>query len=287
MNGERPEIRCQKSETANGAGLAAVVSSVPPPFASSREPAVAVLPSASPRPPREPAVDVSPASPSSVPSVPSVVPPAVVFDLEVLHGPDEVGGWGAVSRMGVSVAVAAALGSTPVFRTFYGAVSAVDVSSPSASPRSPREPAGAGLSALADLLNAAPLVIGWNHVAFDYAVLRGLCHNITQRRNADLCALVHKATGQRRHLDEIALANLGRGKEGPDSADLPRLWRQGFHEAVTAACRNHVELTLDLYRLAQERGGLRIPGVGFVQLSGCALRGGACPARPSPRKRLW
>jgi len=185
-----------------------------------------------------------------------------VFDLEVLYGPDEAGGWGRKDRMGVAVAVALALGRGE-FTVYWG----------DGSP---------GLDDLCLALSRAPFVIGWNHVGFDYAVLRAAGHAVRQPRNADLQRIVQARAGGRASggLDGVARATLGRGK-GRDSALLPRMFRQGDRELVAAECRLHVELTAELYRFAEARGFLRLADGSSVRIPRAALR----PGPISPQKR--
>ena len=172
--------------------------------------------------------------------------PPLVFDLEIEYGPDEVGGWGHAERMGVAVAVMAPLvGDKEPFPEF-------------AFYRKHE------LAALRERLEAARFVVGWNHVAFDYRVLKGQGVRVRQKRNVDLCAALRKATGRMWSLAGVSEATLREGK-GIDSALLPRLWRDGQEEIVAKACARHVWLTMRLWnQLADGPGRLILPGARIV-----------------------
>ena len=169
----------------------------------------------------------------------------VVFDLEVLRGPDEVGGWGHAEDLGLACAVTMPLS----LKRRPGGDSIKDKRLDGH-----RVYLANDIEALADELNRAAFVVGFNHVAFDYAVLRGAGAEIAQRRNVDLARLI---PGQGLHW--LGILNLGRGKK-LDSAALPAMFGRGETGAVVAECRLHVELTRDLYLTALRWGGLRAHG---------------------------
>lgn len=176
----------------------------------------------------------------------------VVFDLEVLYGPDEVGGWGRVERMGLACAVVAPLDAPRDESAAY---------------------LGEDIARLKAVLDGAAFVVGYNHVAFDYRVLAGAGAPVAQRRDVDLCAGVRLAAKTRVPLDGLAMANLGEGKGAPESALIPRMWRLGHRDEVIAACRRHVDLTRRLYWVLRNTGRLALPGGRVVYLAGMRRRG--------------
>ena len=172
--------------------------------------------------------------------------PPLVFDLELERGPEEVGGWKHVERMGVAVAVV---------QPFVGAFKALG---------EPMVFRADELELLQEVLDRARFVVGWNHVGFDYRVLKGRGYPIRQRRNVDLCAALRRATGRLWSLGDVAESALGEDK-GLDSADLPKLWRRAFEDTVIEACKWHVELTGRIWQaLAEAPGRITLPGARVV-----------------------
>jgi len=156
----------------------------------------------------------------------------LVFDLETKYLSDEVGGWDHIPKMGLSVAVTYCV-ERGEFTTYYER----------------------DVEALIAALNAAELVIGFNILRFDYAVLRA--YNFLpvreDRPTLDLMIPLSQALGYRPRLDDLAAATLGIGKLG-NGLDAVRWFREGNLEQLTAYCKQDVQVTYDLYRFGKEHG---------------------------------
>jgi uncharacterized protein YprB with RNaseH-like and TPR domain len=115
----------------------------------------------------------------------------VYFDLETQRSANDVGGWGHKDKMGMSVGVTYST-KTGQYH-IYGENQA---------------------DALVDQLVKADLVIGFNHISFDYEVL--LQYTVldlkTQTNNLDLMLDLEKILGHRIKLDSVAKASLGPDK---------------------------------------------------------------------------
>lgn len=158
-------------------------------------------------------------------------PRFTVLDIETRRSAKDVGGWGKADLMGVSVAVL--YDSGPDEFVVY------------------EEP---DVPQLVERMQAAPLVVGFNTLRFDYKVLSGLVpfrkRDIT---SLDLLAHIHERLGYRLKLDNLAQATL----DAPKSADgLQALawWKEGRLDLISEYCRKDVELTRDLYLYGREHG---------------------------------
>ncbi len=128
----------------------------------------------------------------------------VYFDLETKRTANDVGGWHNKHEMGISIAV--------TFSTKLGEYRIYTEDT---------------VRELIDQLRRADLVIGFNHVQFDYAVLRGsvVLEFADQLENLDLMLDLEKKIGHRPKLDAVASATLGSGKTA-DGLDAIRWWQQ-------------------------------------------------------------
>jgi DEAD/DEAH box helicase domain-containing protein len=154
-----------------------------------------------------------------------------VIDIETRFSADEVGGWGRADRMGVSVACVWDAGEQAMFD--FGQDD---------------------LDGLVARLQQFDLVIGFNHVKFDYAVLGGL-HPFKFRSlpNLDLLAEINTRLGYRVSLDNTAQATLNVGKSA-DGLMALKWWKEGRLDLITEYCRKDVEVTRDLYLHGREHG---------------------------------
>ena len=105
--------------------------------------------------------------------------------------------------------------------------------------------------ALVDRLRRADLVVGFNVLNFDYAVL--MSYTIFDLPNLiptrDLLADIERSLGHRLSLDSVAQASLGVGKTG-DGLDAIRWFREGRLAEVAEYCCYDVKVT----RLVHEYG---------------------------------
>ena len=151
----------------------------------------------------------------------------VYFDLETQKSADEVGGWGHIQRMGMSVAVtySTARGDYKV----YGE-NQVD--------------------ALINELQRAHLVVGFNNLRFDYEVLHGYTAlDLRQLPTLDLMLDLQAKLEHRLSLDAIAMATFGLEKTA-EGMQAIQWFKEGRLLDVAEYCCYDVKLT----RLVHEYG---------------------------------
>jgi hypothetical protein len=159
----------------------------------------------------------------------------VYFDLETIHSANDVGGWNKKGDMKMSVGV--------TYSTRTGKYIAY-----------PENRVG-------DLINQlarADLVIGFNHINFDYAVLEGY-HPfalVDQCISLDLLVSIEKNAGHRMKLDSIASASLGAGKTA-QGLDAIRWWREGKFRAVAEYCCYDVKVTKLVHEYGAKNGFIK------------------------------
>ena len=128
----------------------------------------------------------------------------VYFDLETQRSFGDVGGFSQKSKMGVSVGVtySTARGTYEIY------------------PENEMERLG-------EELVRADLVIGWNHMQFDYPVLQPyVFHTLAEQTlNLDMMLELETLLGFRLKLDSVASASLGTGKTA-DGLDALRWWQE-------------------------------------------------------------
>ncbi|MFV1994317.1 MAG: ribonuclease H-like domain-containing protein, partial [Verrucomicrobiales bacterium] len=128
----------------------------------------------------------------------------VYFDLETQRSANDVGGWGHKDKMGMSVGVT--YSTEPGKYVVFGESRVDD---------------------LVDQLAKADLVIGYNHISFDYEVLMGytILDLKEQIRSFDLMTDLEEKLGHRLKLDSVASASLGTGKTA-EGLQAIRWWQQ-------------------------------------------------------------
>jgi DEAD/DEAH box helicase domain-containing protein len=128
----------------------------------------------------------------------------VYFDLETQRSFGDVGGFAHKDKMGVSVAV-----------TYSTARATYEI-------YTERE-----MDRLCEELIRADLVVGWNHVQFDYPVLQPyVFHTLAEQTiNLDMMLDLETRLGFRLKLDSVASATLGTGKSA-DGLDALRWWQE-------------------------------------------------------------
>lgn len=121
------------------------------------------------------------------------------------------------------------------------------------------------LDQLGDELVRADLVVGWNHVQFDYPVLQPhVFHNLGEAtRNLDMMLAVQEILGHRLKLDAVASASLGTGKTA-DGLDALKWWQEhkksGDFEPlrkIAEYCAYDVKVTKCVHEYALEHGLLK------------------------------
>jgi DEAD/DEAH box helicase domain-containing protein len=158
----------------------------------------------------------------------------VVLDVETRRSAAEVGGWHRAGAMGVGTAVLYD-SRTDAFRA-YGQEE---------------------IPALTEVLEGAPLVVGFNLLRFDYAVLAPYAPGRDFRRlpTLDMLAEIHGQLSYRLSLDNLARATLHTPKSA-DGLTALRWWKEGRTDLIEAYCRRDVEITRDLYLFGRRHGYL-------------------------------
>jgi len=144
----------------------------------------------------------------------------VYFDLETQKSAEEVGGWGHIGRMGLSVGVtySSASGSYNIY-------------------------AEKQVDALIRELQRADLVVGFNNLRFDYEVLHGYTAlDLRQLPTLDLMVELQNRLQHRLSLDSIASGTFGLNKTS-DGMQAIHWYKQGKLLEVAEYCCYDVKLT--------------------------------------------
>lgn len=159
----------------------------------------------------------------------------VYFDLETQRLASDVGGWANKDRMGMSIGVTYST-ATGEYRIF----------------------GEKQVDQLIDQLMRADLVIGFNHISFDYGVLMGYTIlNLTEQlASLDLMIDLEQALEHRPKLEAVSTATLGTGKTAVGT-DAIKWWREGKIMKIAEYCAYDVKVT----RLVHEYGARH----GFVK----------------------
>ena len=178
----------------------------------------------------------------SPPSKNPVVSGIVYFDLETQRSFSDVGGAANKDKMGVSVGV--------TFSTETGKYHIYGEDQ---------------MDALVEQLVKADLVVGYNHISFDYPVLQGytIYDLVNQTVNCDMLVEIEKILGHRLKLDSVASATLGIGKTA-DGLDALRWWQKykktGDIEHlmnIAEYCCYDVKVTKEVYEYGLKHGVLK------------------------------
>ena len=167
--------------------------------------------------------------------------PLGVFDLETQRLAQDVGGWKNVHLMGLACAVVYD-GRSDEYLTFT------------------EDQVGDLIALLAEL----PLVVGFNHIGFDYQVLSAYSPiDFRKLNNLDLLADIHQNYGFRISLDALAQENLGAHKTA-DGLESVAWYKSGQLDKVIDYCRHDVEITKDLLEYGLEKGHVAAKRQGHV-----------------------
>ena len=109
-----------------------------------------------------------------------------------------------------------------------------------------------------DELRAADLVVGFNHVGFDLAVLQPytMWDLPSQTVNLDLLIDLEARLGHRLKLESVATASLGVGKTA-DGLEAIRWWREGKIMDIAKYCAYDVKVTKCVHEYALAHGLLK------------------------------
>ena len=149
------------------------------------------------------------------------------FDLETQKSAEEVGGWNHISRMGMSVGV-----------TFSTATGDYRIYSEKQ------------VDELIKDLQRADLIVGFNHLRFDYEVLHGYTtFDLRQLPTLDMMIELQTRLQHRLSLDSIATATFGVEKSA-EGMQAIQWYREGKLLEIAEYCCYDVKLT----RLVHEYG---------------------------------
>jgi DEAD/DEAH box helicase domain-containing protein len=157
----------------------------------------------------------------------------VAFDLETRRSADDVGGWGKTHLMGLAAGVV-----YDALDDRYYVYEEHEVQQ------------------LVDRLLGADLIIGFNHLKFDYQVLSAYTTaKLDLRPNLDLLVEIYRVLNRRIGLGHLGEATLGRDKTA-DGLQSLKWVKEGRLDLVKEYCQQDVRLTWDLYVFARDHGYL-------------------------------
>ena len=167
----------------------------------------------------------------------------VYFDLETKYSADDVGGWNNIEDMGMSVGILWD-SSDSQFHIYLENQ----------------------IQELIEHCKQAELVVGFNHIGFDFRVVAGVLHaNTNERRrlytelvelnNLDMLIEIKKILGHRLKLDTIARPTLGVGKSA-DGLQALQWYKEGKLDKIIKYCKDDVAVTRDLHQYALQHGEL-------------------------------
>ncbi|MGH7976065.1 MAG: ribonuclease H-like domain-containing protein [Limisphaerales bacterium] len=144
----------------------------------------------------------------------------VYFDLETQKSADEVGGWGNISKMGMSVGVTYST-ARDEYKIFHEK----------------------SVNDLITELQRADLVVGFNNLRFDYEVLHGYTSfDLTQLPTLDMLVELQTILNHRLSLDSIATATFGVEKTA-EGLQAIRWFKDGRLAEIAEYCCYDVKLT--------------------------------------------
>ncbi len=165
----------------------------------------------------------------------SIMGDIVYFDLETQRTANDVGGWNHKDKMGMSI------GCT--FSTKTGQYHIYTESD---------------VQQLIEQLRRADLVVGFNHIGFDYGVLMAYTVLELQEQliSFDIMLDLEKRLGHRLKLDAVATATLGATKIA-DGLDAIRWWQQGKIAEIAEYCCYDVKVTKCVHEYGVQHGHVK------------------------------
>ena len=165
------------------------------------------------------------------------------FDLETKYSADEVGGWGNIEDMGMSIGV---IWDT-LDEKFHVYIEHQ-------------------IKEMVDHFYRADQIVGFNHVGFDYRVVAGVHYadslersslhtELAGLKNFDMLLELKKLLGHRLKLESIARPTLETGKSA-DGLQALKWYKEGKLDKIIAYCKVDVEVTRDVHLYALENGKL-------------------------------
>jgi DEAD/DEAH box helicase domain-containing protein len=158
-------------------------------------------------------------------------PRVLTFDLETLRSANEVGGWENLRSMGMACGVVH--DSSDNSYHVYDESQAGD---------------------LVAHLEKGDLVVGFNHVGFDYGVLAAYTQeNLRALPNFDILTDVTRLLGHRLKLNTLVAATLGDAKSADGMQSLQWV-KEGKFDLVKEYCKKDVEVTKRLFEYGIKQG---------------------------------
>jgi len=156
----------------------------------------------------------------------------VYFDLETQRSANDVGGWDRKADMKMSIGV-----------TYSSAANSYTIYDESM------------VQQLIDELCSADLVVGFNHIWFDYEVLMGytILDLKEQTTNLDLMLDLEKELEHKPKLDSVAAETLGEGKTAVGT-DAIKWWQEGRIMDIAEYCCFDVKVTKMVHEYGARHG---------------------------------
>ncbi len=164
----------------------------------------------------------------------------VYFDLETRRSAAQVGGWHETAKMGMSVGV-----------TFSTADNAYSIYTEE------------GIGDLINQLSNADLVVGYNHIGFDYGVLQPFTFWTLSEmtHNLDLCIYLSDCLGHRLSLDSVARPTLRGHSKTAVGTDALQWWNEyeRTHDTqklldIARYCCYDVKVTMQVHLFGVQNG---------------------------------
>ncbi len=164
----------------------------------------------------------------------------VYFDLETRRSAAQVGGWHETAKMGMSVGV-----------TFSGAAQTYSIYTEEEAAQ------------LIQQLSRADLVVGFNHIGFDYGVLQPFTFWTVSEmtHDLDICLDLSERLGHRITLDSVARPTLSGHSKTAVGSDALRWWAEyeNTHDVkrlldIARYCCYDVKVTMQVHRFGVQNG---------------------------------
>lgn len=164
----------------------------------------------------------------------------VYFDLETRRSAAQVGGWHETAKMGMSVGV-----------TYSTKDQAYHIYTEDQA------------EALIDELRQADLVVGYNHLGFDYGVLQAYTFWTVAEvtRNLDICTYLSAKLGHRLKLDSVAKITLGGHSKTAEGTDALKWWAEYEKTKdpqlildIAKYCCYDVKVTMEVFKFGAQNG---------------------------------
>ncbi len=163
------------------------------------------------------------------------------FDLETVRSAQEVGGWDHIQDMGMACGVL--FDSLEDRFLHYGEEEVHD---------------------LVHHLQKGDLIVGFNHIRFDYRVLAGYSDaGLGKLPNFDILVNLTQILGHRLKLDSLVRGTLGEGKTADGLQSLQWV-KEGRLDLVRDYCQKDVEVTKNLFLYGVEHGEVRFERSGEI-----------------------